>query len=481
MLSTGETVTDAARIKLNGRKWLQKYYNTPSGHFDSDSILPGYRYIGMLNEMLSYADSLGLDKNNYHLEYLLHCDSLLKAGAYNLNEPSVEDELIFNDAALGIFYDAAYGQTPVFAYNGLRTNIDSARVLGAFKYAMRTGNWRGALNGIEPAYDAYRKLKSYLWQYEGMARGDTISEAGDTVLMRLKAYDLLEDDSSRTSEIQAIKHFQALVDLDSTGVADRNTVRALLVPVKERVNELRKSLNYYRWMNRLTDACIVMVNIPGAYLKIFKKDSVYTGEMKVIAGKPSWRTPLFAAYIDGLTTYPYWVVPRDIAVKEMLPKIRVNLDYLDENELQVIDPNGQEVDPETMNWTKLNNDNFPYTIRQSTGCNNSLGVMKFDVNSPFSIYLHDTNAKALFNNRNRLLSHGCVRVENAMLLAEALTGNTLPEKVMQELQKCSENRPPSTIKLKTKCPLLIVYMLADVDGNGELRFYRDVYGLKERP
>jgi len=158
-----------------------------------------------------------------------------------------------------------------------------------------------------------------------------------------------------------------------------------------------------------------------------------------------------------------------------LPKIKQDRGYLERNNIQVLNRKGKVISASSVNWHSVSRKNFHYTFRQSTGCDNALGVMKFDLNSPYSIYLHDTNNRNLFQNNNRHLSHGCVRVEKPFFLAEYLLGNSVDTAY---LNQCLRTETPKEHQLKQKFPVLILYLTADVNAEGELRFYKDVYGYE---
>ena len=117
--------------------------------------------------------------------------------------------------------------------------------------------------------------------------------------------------------------------------------------------------------------------------------------------------------------------------------------------------------------------NFPYFFRESTGPNNSLGVLKFNLQNPFSIYLHDTNSKGAFAKDNRFLSHGCVRLEKPVELAYMLAGDEIDVEAIKSGKKDTESK---IIKLDQKIPVFIVYMPVTVDGQ-KVTFIKDEYGL----
>lgn len=414
--------------------------------------------------MLLHADDLGLDIHKYLTLY----NRLIR-------QSGGDSMAAYKNSVWALLYDASYGEDPGFRYNGLTTAIDSNAIQAAADKIMAKDNWQKVLNEIEPRHRSYRILKEQLLRYSALAEKEASAKSKGKVVDRLIAYDVLSMSYNGEGEVKsAIKNFQTIMSLDTTGIADVATMKELLIPLSTRVKQLKESLNSIRWANRLKETRIILVNIPAARLQIMQRDGSADVDMKVILGKTTWQTPSFAAYIYGITTYPYWIVPKSIAVKEILPRVKRNIAWLDASNIQVINGSGQIIPARSVAWGNLSAYYFPYTFRQSTGCDNSLGVMMFNMNSPYGIYLHDTNAKELFNNRHRFLSHGCVRVEKAMLLAETLAGNEMPATTIDELNSCVKDQEPKEIKLPAKTPLLILYLLAGIENN-QLRFYPDVY------
>lgn len=139
--------------------------------------------------------------------------------------------------------------------------------------------------------------------------------------------------------------------------------------------------------------------------------------------------------------------------------------------MQVIDAEGQEVDPTTVNWASSK---FPYRLRQSTGCDNALGLLKLNLTGPYAIYLHDTNARQVSAKTDRYLSHGCVRVEKPESLANLLLG--YPHFEADYLVNRALNVSPQTIPLPRPVPIIVTYNRVDVDEAGIIRTYPNVYG-----
>ena len=239
------------------------------------------------------------------------------------------------------------------------------------------------------------------------------------------------------------------------------------------IEQVQETLNTYRWLNRFPAQTSVIVNIPSATLRVNSPRGKTLFSSRVVVGKPSTPTPLFTAFIPSVVIYPYWNVPRSITVNELLPKIRRNpVAVLNALKLQVINAKGQEVDPNAIDWTTPARA-FPYRLRQSTGCDNALGVLKFNVTSPYDIYLHDTNARQAFMMENRQLSHGCIRVEQPDKLANLLLGYAYFG--ADYLTSCAKNARPKTVPLPKKVSVFVLYNVLDVDETGAIQVYRDGY------
>jgi murein L,D-transpeptidase YcbB/YkuD len=227
----------------------------------------------------------------------------------------------------------------------------------------------------------------------------------------------------------------------------------LNVPLTARLKQLSRAINYYRWLYCLTrKQPVVVVNIPAAYMKVYSEGNTIM-EMRVIVGKPSTTTPTLASTITEVILYPYWMVPQSIATKELLPAIKRNPGYIDAHGYQVLNRQGRIMDPYSINWLALSSKNFPYLIRQSTGCDNALGLLKLNFHNPYSVYLHDTPSKSLFMLNKRFFSHGCMRMEKPTELAHLVMAN-------------------NEIAIDT---LTVWYNTAGINTAGKIVYFEDVY------
>ncbi|SOD80343.1 L,D-transpeptidase family protein [Spirosoma fluviale] len=238
---------------------------------------------------------------------------------------------------------------------------------------------------------------------------------------------------------------------------------------------IRQTLNFYRYINRFDPDQFVLVNIPAGELNVFDRTGKRLLPMQVISGKPDKMTPCMVTYIQDIVMYPYWNVPQNIALDEMLPRMKRDLSYIYNQNLQILDAKNKEVDPEEIDWDALSETNFPYRVRQASGCENSLGLLKFNLANPLAIYLHDTNSRDLFKStKDHWRSHGCVRVQKPVELANLILGTKTFD--ADFMNKCLIDQKPTTLPTK-KFPVFIAYNVADVDAAGKLRFYNDVYSL----
>jgi murein L,D-transpeptidase YcbB/YkuD len=242
---------------------------------------------------------------------------------------------------------------------------------------------------------------------------------------------------------------------------------------REKIRQLTLSLSYFRWIHHFRIEKAIIVNIGSAYLRYYENDSLVL-LMKVVVGKPATPTPRFAAWCDQVILYPYWYVPRKIALNEYVNRFKRNPGLIDAMNMQVIDDNGRVLNHYKLNWSAFSKNYFPYTVRQSTGCDNALGVIKFNLTSPYGVYLHDTNVKTAFFSGYRYYSHGCIRIEEPIELGNRLLNNTLDTTF---LQSCFKEQKPIPIQLEEPVPVFVVYMPVEASNSGKISYYKDVYKL----
>lgn len=262
---------------------------------------------------------------------------------------------------------------------------------------------------------------------------------------------------------------------------------------------LALNLERWRWYSDDLGARHIRVNVPEYHLEVREGDRT-TLDMRVIVGAKDNPTPIFSDTMTTIVFSPYWNVPAGIASEETLPAVLSDPEFLARNNLEVVSTSGDVIDPQTIDWsqwtdatalTELDDadedepedpeptDSFPYRFRQRPGTSNSLGLVKFLFPNAFDVYLHDTPADALFKRQYRALSHGCVRLEQPVRLAEyLLQGHT--EWNATKIQKAMQAGTETHVKVAEPLPVHLMYWTAVAGGNGGVRFFSDLYGYDAR-
>ena len=278
-----------------------------------------------------------------------------------------------------------------------------------------------------------------------------------------------------TSDLQeALKRFQRRHGLADDGVVTAAVTAEMNVPVDQRIRQIELNLERWRWLPRDLGERHIIVNIPEYRLEVWDRGQVPVS-MRVVVGKQDTQTPIFSDEMTHVVFSPYWNVPPNIAQGETLPEIMKDPGFLARANMEVLDKSGQPIDPSTIDVA----DPASYRFRQRPGAQNSLGLVKFMFPNQFNVYLHDTPTDSLFARASRSFSHGCVRLENPLALAEYVLRDQqgwTREKI-EEAMHAEEER---TVKLKKAIPVYLGYWTARVSSDGVMQFRKDVYGIDSR-
>lgn len=245
-----------------------------------------------------------------------------------------------------------------------------------------------------------------------------------------------------------------------------------------RYEQLAVNLERWRWEALpAADSDYVLVNLPAYELVVVARDSVLRRH-RVIVGRPQMPTSTLSSSIDHFTLAPDWHVPRSIATKEMLPRLKNEPGYLTLNNLALYDGRGRLLDARRINWGGVTAQNFPYTIRQSAGCENALGNIVFRFANPYAVYVHDTPERQFFAQPYRALSHGCIRLEQPMQLAAYLLRRGGQPVQLPSEAECARQPRPRNVPLRRPIPLFVRYATCTAE-RGHLRFLPDIYHRDE--
>lgn len=343
---------------------------------------------------------------------------------------------------------------------------DLAGELNAARAGMGLGAWIATLS---PPAAQYRALRAERARYAALAGAGgwpnlpegPAARPGDRaeVVAALRARLALEGygaaDAADTALFDpaleaALQAFQETHALDVDGVLGPATRRALNVPAVERLAQIDANLERWRWMPASPLADRVEVDT-GAQEAVLYRDGAPALRMRAIVGSPKHPTPMFASRIEAVVFNPPWNVPSSIATNELLPAAMRRPGLLASMGIRWVDGH----------------------LQQRPGPNNSLGQVKFDIQSRFGVYLHDTPGKGLFSQPVRAFSHGCMRLEKPRELAAALLA---PQGgAMATVDAAIADGATTRVNLRQPVPVYVLHWTVRAEA-GRVNFRPDIYG-----
>jgi murein L,D-transpeptidase YcbB/YkuD len=356
------------------------------------------------------------------------------------------------------------------------------------------------LSEVEPQYLGYQRTETALQTYLNLAaqeHSDPLPipqrtlKSGDSYIgapkldQRLRLVGDLPQSAAANPNattyvgplVAGVKHFQARHGLNSDGKLDKETLRQLNMPLSVRVIQLEDSLERWRWLPSDYPRLPVAVNIPGFRLRVFSDDHTIALRMNVVVGQAfQHQTPVFAKEMKYIIFRPYWNLPLDIVRAEIIPKLRKSPSYLARKGFEATEQDGRVVSGRTVSASMLAEiQSGRLLVRQKPGPSNALGLVKFMFPNEFDVYLHSTPTPQLFNRSRRDFSHGCIRVEKPAELAAWLLKDQ-PKWTIEKIKAAMQSGPDNQqVNLTRQVPVVIVYLTAIVEENGEVYFYDDIY------
>ena len=289
--------------------------------------------------------------------------------------------------------------------------------------------------GSDPVFDdgTYLRIKQMLLSYSAIqVRGGwpilpadsklAPGASGPDVALLRKRLVITDDmpvsaeagDSYDAAVVAGVKKFQLRHGLDATGTVGAQTLKAMNVPVGDRIKQLEASLERLLGMDFLFGERYIVVNIPAAFVEAVANGKVER-RYRVIVGKIDKPSPTLTAYVTAVDLNPTWTVPLSITKTEIARHMRTDPSYLNRMHMRLLGAHDEEINPAGVDWSMERSPNF--TVRQDAGNWNALGNLKIDMPNPYSVYMHDTDTRKLFSDDYRFDSHGCTRVDNVRDLA----------------------------------------------------------------
>jgi murein L,D-transpeptidase YcbB/YkuD len=445
----------------------------------------------------------GLDPQDYHLTAI---DSIMAEIRQHQErqgplDPArlVDLDLLLSDALLTYGTHLLVGRTnPQVHDTTWFVNNAGTDLVDVLQRALDTGHVLEALHHLVPPHAGYTRLRQALARYRHIAAagGWPTIAAGPALhmgdreqrVMALRSRLRITGDLAGLSEPgaedlfdatleQAVQAFQQRHGLAGDGVVGSVTRAALNVPVEARLHQIALNMERWRWLPRRLGSRYILINIPDFTLAVME-DGQAVMTMRVVVGTPRRRTPVFSGTMTYLVLSPFWQVPASIAKKEILPRLRQDPEYLATHNMKVLQGWGtetREIDPQSLDWASMTRRNFRYRLRQAPGPENALGRVKFMFPNRYKVYMHDTPSRELFAKPVRAFSHGCVRLENPLALAEyVLQGD--PRWSRAEILARIARGTEQYVRLPQSIPVHLVYRTAWVNAAGTVQFRPDIYG-----
>ncbi|HTS59557.1 MAG TPA: L,D-transpeptidase family protein [Terriglobales bacterium] len=452
-------------------------------------------------EVLKQADSKGLNAEDYD-------GSRWPARVSGLRQSPSSDAQARFDAALTVCIMRYISDLHIGRVNPrhFKFNLD----VGPKKYdlpaflrekVVNGSTIEAELDGVEPPFAGYKRTQQTLARYVALARQDDgeqlpvpakpiepgASYAGVPRLTRLLRLlgDLPADadlpDGSNVYAgplVAAVQNFQKRHGLAPDGRLGPQTLKQLNTPLTFRVEQLRLTLERWRWVPYQFTQPPIVVNIPEFRLRAYDSAGKVGLASNVIVGKAyRHETPVFERDMKFVVFRPYWNVPPSIRRSEIVPAIQRDRNYVANKGYEVTTAQGAVVTAGLINDETLQQlRSGKLQVRQKPGPSNALGLVKLMFPNEYNVYLHSTPSQALFAQSRRDFSHGCIRVEQAAELAAWVLRDkpewTL-ERVRNAMQSGSDNLQ---INLTKPVPVLILYGTAVVDEQDQVHFFDDIYG-----
>ncbi|CAA6820690.1 MAG: Peptidoglycan-binding domain 1 [uncultured Sulfurovum sp.] len=277
---------------------------------------------------------------------------------------------------------------------------------------------------------------------------------------------------------QALYSYKDRFKLEQNDIIDKVVVYYLNKPIHTLSEKIIVNLDKLKvFPNNFPDEYI-RVNIPDFKMNYYRNNQSIL-EMRAVVGKPERPTPIFSADMSYIVLNPNWNIPENLVRRDLIVALQENPNYLQEHNIRVF--YGWKNKSEMKNFTPSmlfpyadkSKGAIPYRFVQYPGDDNALGRVKFMFPNKYSVYLHDTDNKSLFQYRYRVYSSGCMRLEKPFELLELLKSR-MRESDINLIPKYRNTLKNKTINFTNKLPVYTTYFTV-FQRNGLIYFRKDIY------
>ncbi len=434
----------------------------------------------------------GLNPNQYHTNEIRQLmDEAKGADRFQL-------DLVISDALVRYGRDmSAMRVNPKRIGQRSRYWRTPLRGIDILDYVAGSSDVKSAMQNMAPKGKLYKKLQeelNRLYQTPATEKGESFKVnvkglirpgANNKAVLRIRnrmgykaesapqgAY-YYDDELAR-----AVMAFQKSHSLKPDGIVGRQTVKLMNITREDKINQVLANLERLRWVEQSKPNRYIMVNVPSATLWAVENEKVKI-EMPVVVGRPKRPTNIFSTQVTGIRYNPTWTVPPTIKRDDYLPKLRENPYYLSDRGIELVE-DGMTVDPGEIDWnSKTWSEVNAMRMIQGSGRGNPLGQVRFLMNNPFNIYLHDTTTKSYFKRSNRALSSGCIRLEKPIELADFVLSPN-PDWSSSKRDSILQRGKLREIRAQEPLPVYILYQTVWLGERNQIIYGADIYGHDTR-
>jgi len=408
-------------------------------------------------------------------------------------------DVLFSNAYLDYTSDLLSGKVNPGALDSIwEAHPRDENLINRMQKALNEGAILQSLNELKPENPQYIKLSSKLedyliirynggWEMPGyfslLARGDSNKN-----VISVKEYLRITGDLQLVDEHYmksglfdqvlkiAVINYQQRHGLKQDGLVGKETLAEMNKTIEYRIDQVRVNMERIRWLPDSFGEKYILVNLPEYKLRYYEKGCLLE-EMKIVIGEIENYTPVLKDTLRYIVFNPVWNLPRSIAVKEKLPRIKSDSTYLERYDYILLKGSyisNDTINPDSVNWSDIDKENFPFYMVQKPGKYNALGRVKFLFPNHHAIYLHDTPSEHLFDVHLRDLSHGCIRLERPFQLALKILRGHMTWIEMLDILGSEET---TTITLDEMVKVHFLYFTAWVDDKNRINFRKDLYNF----
>ena len=472
---------DSLSFKLKNKDSVLAFYELRNGKAAWEAI----QNRNTLYTAISTADKQGLNPSDYNLNKI---KDIITSEPFSTKNNAAID-VLFTDTYLSYSYHLANGRfNPKKLYNDWKLDANVFEFNSILSNSLNEKLLAKSFQKFTPQHTIYKQLLKQLPASKALVSSDslrTITEHGSkirpnksntriiNIRKRLNELGFLLDSLVTQSKVldtllqKSVRDFQTSKKIKTDAIIGVGTIDALNESYQDQYNSILANLERWRWFPRNLGENYILVNISDYKLKHVTKND--TTQYTIIVGKTARKTPIFSSQISHLDFNPKWFIPPTIKKEDIIPAATKDVDYLRKKNISVFHK-GKRMILDSINW----NSSAPLSYRyvQGPGDSNALGRVKIIFPNKFSVYLHDTPSKSLFNKNYRARSSGCVRVQNVFSLAGDIL-NFSDDKITNLVDRKLTKRIHVTEDIKVH----FFYWSVVFNNKSEPVFLNDVYKL----